>query len=183
MRGDSMGYTVTFYAMNGTAVAEDMRRAQPELVARIEKLIHQQSDASNNEVRVVMDAFVQLCRGDVPPDCGIEFFSAFCWLAEVTAERVTICPFQDFRHLSYLDEIGIWPWLLRHPPPFPVPRCSDETPQIGFLSLQDIEHFALQEFSRLPPTQDRDVLNARDEFRDVLETLIPDQLDLLAVLL
>jgi hypothetical protein len=178
-----MGYTVTFYAMDGQRLARDMRDAPSDVLGKIESRLRERAPSEGTATRGVLDAAARLCRGDLPPDCDLEYFCALCWLAEVTAERVTICSFQDFRHLSYLEEIGIWPWMQRRPPPFPVPRCQDESPQVGFLSVNDIETFALPEFARLPRSDDRDVLNARDEFRDVLESLVPDQLDLLGVLL
>lgn len=178
-----MGYTVTFYATSGQNIVRQMQNSPSELLARVESRMHDQRDMNPADVPIVLDTAGRICRGDLPPDCGLEFFSALCWLAEVTSERVTICPFQDFRHLSYLDEIGIWPWLLRHHPPFPIPRCSEPPPEVGFLSLNNIEQFVLSEFDKLPKSDDRDIVNARDEFRDVLETLIPDKLDLLAILL
>ncbi len=177
-----MAYTVTFYAMDGKAFAAEMRESFGDLLGRIEARASEHS-ADAEAKRQVLAAAAAICRGDLPPECELEYFCALCWLAEVTSELVTVCSLQDFRHLSYLEEIGIWPWMLRRTPPFPVPRCQEEYPEVGFLSVEDIETLALPEFARLPQSDDREVLNARDDFRDVLESLVPDRLDLLGVLL
>jgi hypothetical protein len=176
-----MGYAVMFYAMDGNGFARQLRDSCEELLEKV----RQQSKACGDPGYVI-DVARRICRDEIPDrlprSFGLDYFYALCWLAEVASERVQICSFQGFRSLAYLDEIGIWPWLLRRPPPFPVPRSGDEAPSVGYLPVNDIQRFALPEFARLPLSRDQDVVNARDEFRDVLETLIPDHLDLLAVL-
>lgn len=177
-----MGYTITFYAMDSQAFAQRLRESPDGLLEKIEQKLREQSPEDEAAWKTLLDAVRAVCDGKLPDPCGWEHFYALGWLAEVTAERVPICPFRDFNHLSYLDDIGIWPWLERFTPPFPVPHCVEDVPKVGFLPADQIESFALPEFERLPTTNDRDVINARDEFRDVLETLVPDGLDLLAIL-
>ena len=147
------------------------------------EIMRQQGDFTEEGVRDIVGKVATICRGKLPAICDDEYFDALCWLAEAVGDKVEICPFQDFRRLSYLDNVGVWPWFQRFPPPFSLPRGADDTPQAGFLPWSELKSFAIPEFSRLPATDDSDVLNARDELRFVLETLVPDRLDLLAVLL
>jgi hypothetical protein len=105
-----------------------------------------------------------------------------CWLAEVLGEKINIPSFNDFK-AWFLDDIGIWPWLLRSPSPFAVPVCSDPPPQVGFLSVDDMQRLALPGFNQLPPAGYPEVDYARQEFQEVLESLVEDKLDLLAVLI
>lgn len=88
--------------------------------------------------------------------------------------------------MSYLEDIGIWPWFQRRAPSFPLPHSSESYPNAGFLSWQDMPDIVSTGIQNLPPPRDtsaaRYALNARDEFQHVLSTLIDDQLDLVAVL-
>jgi hypothetical protein len=179
-----MGYTITFYAIDGQVFARQLQESSEDLLEKIEQSLRDQPPEDDSARQVLLDAACRICRDDIPVDGGLEYFYALCWLAEVASERVTVCSFQGFRRLSFLDAIGFWPWLLRHPAPFPVPHSVDSCPAVGFFPVADMEAFLpLPESPRLPPSEDRDVLNARDEFCDVLETLIRDRLDMLAVLL
>jgi hypothetical protein len=178
-----MGYTITFYALESQAFARQLLGSTEDVLQKIDERLRQQSPENDAARETLLEAARAICNNNLPPECGWEHFHALAWLAEVTSERVPICPFQDFRHLSYLDDIGIWPWLERFKPPFAVPKVQEDVPQVGFLPADEIESFALPEFDRLPFTDDRDVANARDEFRDVLETLVADRLDLLALLM
>lgn len=177
-----MTHTCTFYAIDAQAFARQLLHSAGEVLAKVESRIREQGYSNPVWIKRILDAVDVLCRGELPSDCGFEYFLGLCWVAGAAWEPVTICSFQDFRRLSYLEEIGVWPWLQRRAPPFPVPRCREEAPQVGFLAVEDIETFALAEFSHLPKSVERDVLNARDEFRDVLDSLVVDHLDLLAVL-
>jgi hypothetical protein len=177
----AMSYTILFYAMDAEAFGRRLSDSPAELLDAIDQRLRERS--IDEPVRAsVLEATRAICRREIPELCGAPYFDALCWLAEVTSERIQICPFQEFNRLSYLEATAIWPLLARFAPPWPVPRGEDDVPQVGFLPAGEIAPFALAEFSRLPPTDDRDLANARDEFRDVLETLVPDGLDLLAVL-
>jgi hypothetical protein len=178
-----MGYTISFYAMDSQAVARRLRESSEDLLKKIEEQLRRQAPECESERQNLLNAARGICRGEIPENCGVEYFLALTWLAGETSERVPICRFQEFRRLSYLDAVGIWPWFARFQPPFALPRGEDDGPQAGFLPWAEIDSFAFPEFFRLPATEDRDVLNARDEFRYVLETLVPDKLDLLAVLM
>jgi hypothetical protein len=119
----------------------------------------------------------------LPDDCNIEYFDALCWLAEVGGEKIQVPEFAYFRGLRYLDDTGVWPWFQISPPPFPVPVCPDPFPEIGFLRGSDIEQQVLSSAGSLPKCQDAEATNARQQLLDVLETIVEDRLDVLAILL
>ncbi len=178
-----MGFTITCYAMDSQVFARQLQESPEDLLDRIDQLLQHQLPEDYTARQVLLDTARRICRDDIPADCGLEYFCALCWLAEIASERVTLCSFQGFRRLSFLEAIGIWPWLMRHAAPFPIPYSEDSCPSVGFFPVADMDAFlALPESARLPPSKDRDVLNARDEFCDVLETLVRDRIDLLAVL-
>lgn len=137
-------------------------------------------------IRVILSAAERICQNDLPVECGEEYFSAFRWLIELASERITICDFQDVRHLSYLEDIGIWPAFQRRTPSFPLPRNSEGYPSVGFLSRQDMPVFVSTGIQKLPQPLDPSIVsyvqNARDELQNVVSSLIDDQLDLVAVL-
>jgi hypothetical protein len=179
-----MGYAITFYALNGRDFARRLRESTT-LLQEVEARIHEAAQGEYDEqgLHLALTTANIICRNEIPADCGLEYFYSLCWLAEVAAERVAIYPYQGFRHLSYLEEIGVWTWFQQARPPFAVPICNEPPPEVGFLAADDIEHRALPAFDALPPNECRDVNNARDELKDVLETLVSDRLDLLAVLI
>ena len=82
----------------------------------------------------------------------------------------------------YLEAVGIWPWMRKYQPPFSVPRSKQPPPEVGFLSAEAIQNFALPAFETLPKTDDAGVRHGRNEFQEVLESLADDDLDLLGIL-
>lgn len=125
----------------------------------------------------------RICSGDLPDDCEAGLFDGLCWLAEVASEKVEIPELILFRGLSHLDDIGIWPWFQKSKPPFAVPVCSDPPPEVAFLSSSDIEKIVLTQFNDLPECKHPEAANARQQVYDVLESILEDRLDALAVLL
>jgi hypothetical protein len=171
-----MSYTVAFYAMDGHAFARQMREEPYALVNKV----RERSGINDQACTQILE---DICRGNLTDDCDPNYYIGLCWLADVASERVTICNFQDFNHLEYLDEIGIWPLLCRYPPPFPIPRCEEPAPGVGYLPVGQMETVAFPALASLVDSGERDVANAREEFRHVLGTLVCDRLDLLAILL
>ena len=183
-----MSYTVTFFALGATDFADKLQSSQSELIRKVEERAREQLGAAPTEedlkdLRVLLDGAECTCSDELLSDSHPLHDSAMLWLADaVGAERVPFCKLQEFRHLSYLEETGIWDWLTHFPAPFPVPVCSDPPPAVGFLSRSRIIEILERDFDLLPETSDRDVDNARDDFQFLLETLRDDGLDLLAVL-
>ena len=178
-----MGYTITFYAMDGQTFARQMRESPDELLAKVEPVFRQQAPDDDAAWNVFRDRATKLCRGELPADSDADDYYALCWLVEVASQRFQICGFEEFRHPSFLEELAIWPELKRHPAPFPLPQSTDDYPSAGYLAVEQAKVFVEDTFHRLPLSTDRDVLNTRDEFHYALTTLVDDNLDLLAVLL
>lgn len=204
-----MTYSIEFYALKEHEFAARLQSQSPSLLSELEARLRAEEeedddgddDASDEEsdgdddddvidneasLRLILDAARRICQNDLPADCGEEYFCAFWWLLELTSERITICDFQDVRRLSYLEDIGIWPWFQGRAPSFPLPHSSECDPNAGFLSWQDMPDIVSTGIQNLPPPRDtstaRYALIAREEFQHVLSTLIDDQLDLVAVL-
>ena len=176
-----MGYSLQFFALDAESIANQIRTEPEALLDRMARQVREKDAFDEEELQTALARAAAICEGRLPDDCDPDYFRALCWLMEVVSEEVRIGSFVDF-HWWFIEEAGIWPWLLRSRPPFPVPVCSDPSQQVGFLSVEDIERFALPAFDQLPPTDTSEVSYARQEFREVLESLVEDKLDLLAVL-
>ncbi|MES2792238.1 MAG: hypothetical protein V4719_21655 [Planctomycetota bacterium] len=137
-------------------------------------------------IRAILSAAERICQNELPAECSEDYFSAFRGLIELASERITICDFQDVRHLSYLEDTAIWPWFQRRTPSFPLPRNSEAYPAVGFLSQRDMPEFVSTGIQKLPQPLDPSIVNyvqnARDELQNVVSSLIDDRLDLVAVL-
>ena len=181
-----MTHSIAFYAMNGQEFARELRESRQSLLDRLKQQIRRTTPESEYDelgLQLVIDAANNICRGASLRNCGAEYFYALGWLAEIATERVAICSFQGFRDIGYLEEVGIWPCLLCSLPPFSVPACTEPLPQVGFLSVSDAKNCRIACLDHLPPSDDREVNKARLEFQEVLESLMADDLDLLAVLM
>jgi hypothetical protein len=168
--------------MDAKRVAELLRDGSEGLLGNLERSLREDEDFDEVEIQSTLAQAAAICAGELPEDCDVEYFDALLTLAEKVAEPVHIGSFLEFRYWADFEEIGIWPWMLRRKPPFPVPVCAEPGPQVGFLSVEDIAQIALPGFGRLPRIESADGNYAREEFKEVLESLVEDKLDLLAVL-
>jgi hypothetical protein len=177
-----MGCSVYFYAMNANQVAEQFRGQPDVLVNRMKQLLRD-GGSDEEEIEECVEQAIAICGGELPDDCEMEYFFTFRWLIEGVSEEIEIGSFREFRSWFNFEEIAIWPWMTRTKPPFPVPVSDEPGAEVGFLSVEDIEQFALPAFKDLPPTDSPDVAYSREEFKEVLETLVQDKLDLVAVVM
>ena len=207
-----MSYSIEFYALKEEEFAARLQTQAPALLREMEQQLKSdfegESDSDEEDedgededredddeeeqgnadtVHAILSAAKRICQNDLPADCGAEYFSAFQRLISLASEHITLCDFQDVRGLSYLEEIGIWPSFQRRTPVFPMPRNLEGYPGIGFLSRHDMAEFASTGIHKLPQPLDSSIAsyveNARDELQFVIEGLINDQLDLVAVLI
>ena len=93
-----MGYTITFYAMEGQTFARQMRESPDELLAKVEPVFRQQAPDDDAAWNVFRDRATKLCRGELPADSDADDYYALCWLVEVASQRFQICGFEEFRH-------------------------------------------------------------------------------------
>lgn len=175
-----MNYSIHFFANNATNLMQATARGR--LLNNVELKLRNQNQFKDEEILSTMTQAEAICQGNLPKDCDVEWFDAFCWIMDAMAEKIQISSFLGFRHLGYLEDIGIWPWMLRTKPPFAVPVCADPPPQVGYLSSEDMARIVVTGFPGLPAKRSREVAYARQEFQEVLETLVDDNLDLVAVL-
>ena len=177
-----MRHSVYFFALNSVSVADQF--AEPAtLLERMEERIRKANQFSDTEIADSIRLARQICEGRRPSDCEPGYFNALCWLLEMASEKVDIPGFVLFRGLSYLDSIGIWPWFQAESPPFPVPVCSAPPPEVGFLTCSRIASTVLPGIEQLPECSDQEEDAARTHFQEVVETILEDGLDLLAVML
>jgi hypothetical protein len=180
--GGSM-HSINFFGINTTTFVTQLSVAPGDLLGRVEARLRADKRVGEDGIRRTLKRVADISRNELPEDCDVNYFDALCWLLEVAGEKITIGSFEGFRRIAYLKEVGIWPWLLRSKPRFPVPVCPHPPPEVGFLPFEDIGRIALPGFERLPSTDSADVRYARQEFQEVLESLAEEKLDLLAVVI
>jgi len=173
---------VYFFAMNAPAVAVAFKDHEA-LLRQVESRIQNFERA---QIQTTLEAASAICEGNLPSDCDPDFFHALCWLAELTSEKIDIPGFTLFRSLDYLESIGIWPLLQRSRPPISVPVCSDPPPEVGFITAGEITSTMLPCLKLMENTETDDgpdVVDSRQKFSEVVESVAEDNLDMLAVLL
>lgn len=177
-----MAYTIHFFAMKADVIGERFRR-EPEAVAD-EVVAKIADDGQPTEQDLVNSRqFAQtVCTGNFSPEDAADEINTLCWMCELAGEKIDIPNFNFFRSVSFLEDIGIWPLFEEEKPPFPVPECTDGIPAVGYLSFASIKRHTESEFGELPECQDSQSEDARDDLLGIMETLVEDKLDLLAIL-
>jgi hypothetical protein len=177
-----MGYSVHFFALHAADFGQQMVAAPQQIAERVAQRLRDQQCFTDREVQSTADKAALICQGELPRRCNSKFFDALAWIGEELGERIDVSSYQGFRRMSFLEEVGIWPWLLESRPSFAVPRCPEPPPQVGFLTAADMAKILDSGFAQLDPSVSKEALYAREEFKDILESLVEDQLDLLAIL-
>jgi hypothetical protein len=171
-----MHYTVAFYA----AKADDLWRTmtqEPDAVLQKVRTYVEEAVIETGDVEPIMAAAASLCQGNVPPDAPQTYFDAFSSILQVLTERIEMSNYQ-FKHITYFEEIGIWPWTQLERPPFPMPQTtkSNVPLEFGFLPCHLIRETVLPGMEQLPPTTE--AKPARMEFAEIAESIADDNLDL-----
>lgn len=175
--------SVYFFDIDANRVADQMRTEAQQLLARLEEALRENDESDDEERQEILSYADEIFTGKLPDECEYEHFEAFHWLMGLVGERIELGSFLEFRRWAYFEDIGIWPWLKLSRPPFPAPDCEEPDPQTGFLSASDIKEFALPAFDDLPSPHFPETNYSRQEFKEVLKSLVKDKLDLLAVLM
>ncbi|HUE74942.1 MAG TPA: hypothetical protein VMP01_29010 [Pirellulaceae bacterium] len=177
-----MSYTLHLFAIDGRQFADKLGKSAEEVLKGVREKIFLEKRCDEASARPVLRAAERLCSGNLPVDCPIEYFDALCWLGVVEGEPVKLGCFDSMKY-SYFDRVAIWPWMRRRSPPFSIPDSAETPPEAGYLSADDISGWALSAFDELPVTNDAEVMFARTQFREILESLAEDRLDLLGVVM
>ncbi|MES2792230.1 MAG: hypothetical protein V4719_21615 [Planctomycetota bacterium] len=178
-----MSYSVHFFGIDAQQLTDKFGASHQPLVELVAQRIRQARRFSKKDVLSTVSKVAAICEARLPADCDAEYFHALCWLAEVVGEKIAIPSFVAFRHIHFLNDTGVWQWLSRSEAPFSLPRCEDPPPTVGYINTDDMEQWAVPGLIQLPAADIPESRYARQEFLEVLESLVEDKLDLLAVLL
>ena len=211
-----MSYTVRLFAHDSSKFAEQVRRRPEELIKRMRRWA-KRVGITPREFELGLRCIRELWGTEGYLDSATEdHFWALCWVAESVMERISIPELSELKGYWQVEQYGIVPGLLRHRPPYPLPRVQDPPPAAGFLPWSEMENYQftdldektigggmkevrgavdelfLQLNEQLTGTRgarplgfalsEEQIRYGRDEFRDLLETLIEDRLDLLVVI-
>ncbi|MFC1757905.1 hypothetical protein ACFL2H_03945 [Planctomycetota bacterium] len=102
-------------------------------------------------------------------------------VAEATMEAIRIPELGEFRSFSNLEEFGLIPGLLTNAAPYPLHCGQLDDLAVGFLPWSQMATFSFSDDCNLGMLSNEEIEFGRDEFRGVLESLVDDQLDLLAL--
>ncbi len=173
-----MQYTITFFAASADELACRMRETSHEILERVRDYLENACD-NPKHIPSLLSAADAICIGKLPVEASQDYFDAFFSIMNTEAEVIAIPLFQ-FNNSAYIEDIGIWPWTQQCPPPFPVPKSTEElAPQIGFLSCAFMREVVLPGIELLPACQ-LGGTHARIEFGEVVESVVEDGLDLIA---
>ncbi|WP_339910047.1 DUF7691 family protein [Symmachiella dynata] len=177
-----MRYSIHFFAMDAAAVAERLRHEPDAIAEAVVARISAEGDPTEQDLVYSRQFAKNICTESFSDEDTAEELNTLCWMCEVLSEKIDIPEFNLFRSIDYLEDIGVWPLFQAERPPFPVPGSSKEFPQVGYLSRPAIEQYVADEFASLPPCNDPEADDARDDLLGIMESLCEDQLDLLAIL-
>lgn len=177
-----MSYTLHLFALDGQQFGDRMKISAEALVKNVGGRILAEKRCEPADAEPVLLAIRDLCSGRIPADCPIDYFDALCWMAATVGEPIKLGCFDSMK-FSFFDRVAIWPWMRRGTPPFTIPHSVETPPEAGYLSVEDMTCQALSAFDELPPTVDAEVEFARGQFREILESLVEDRLDLLGVVM
>lgn len=177
-----MHYTIHFFALDAPAVAEKFQQEPAKIADRVVELMKAGDDVPDEQVADSRELAQSICTGKFSEGEAHEEINVLCWICEAVGEKIDIPPFNFFRSLNYLDDIGVWPLFQAEKPPFPVPTADDELPEVGFMSRSAIKRQTASEFAELPECSDPEAEDARDELLGILESLCNDNVDLIAIL-
>jgi len=197
-----MRHTVHIFALNANSLADDLKRNSDHVIAKVSSWLCK-SDIKVADREFGLRLVNEICSRDLPETCNDDYFWALCWICEALCERVELPVLTDFCGLDFLAASRIWQVLSRASPPFLVPRSNTFPPGVGFLACESMDD-AMLELARFDPGDRADdfadalrrqtgaprrptdqatewARYARTQFVDLVESLVEDGLDLLAV--
>ena len=177
-----MRYSIHFFAMDAAAVADRLRHKPDAIAEAVVARMADEGDPTEQDLVYSRQFAKNICTGSFSAEDTADEINTLCWMCEALSEKIDIPEFNLFRSIDYLEDIGVWPLFKVEKPPFPVPGSPEALPQVGYLSRSAIERHVADEFATLPPCNEPEAEDARDNLLGIMESLRDDQLDLLAIL-
>ena len=172
-----MDYSVLFFALSGDKFAKQLADPSEKLLKKARRGLARKLKSDPEALESIESAAEAICRGEVPDEAPQEYFDALYTLVDAAGERIDLGTFQ-FGTCLYLEACGIWPWTQQETPPFPLPTTRFPPPEFGFLPRSFMADVVLPGITDLPPNDD--VQLARNQFSEVVESVVADNLDLVA---
>jgi hypothetical protein len=197
-----VGYTVHLFAHNSDLFTERIGKDREGLIRETRARLIKERKLDTSDIKHGLELIDRIFQDNLPAICDEDYFWALCWVADTVLERI---PLEDFIHIkgfSFIEKVGLWPMLAQWTPPFVVPKSLSIPPAVGFAPHVDIARavipalVAMDNAVPVPrysitgrPIPERFwndangpyVKQARRQFREVLESLVEDGMDLLAI--
>ncbi|MFV0442119.1 MAG: hypothetical protein ACK5Q5_00960 [Planctomycetaceae bacterium] len=183
-----MRYTIHLFALRGDEFAARLRDAAAGLLSATRERIETEGNFEPDDIDLGLRLAEEICRGQLPNECEMDYFWALIWLCDTALERVPYGQLEGVRSWSYVKATGVWPLLSAQTPPFPVPHSRETPPGVGYVANSRLTTELLPALEEPPPASDDDeeVLEfaeyARQQLSELAESIAADGLDLLAVL-
>jgi hypothetical protein len=173
-----MQYLVVFFAASANNLAMELSESTSEVLEKARQFVEEKSDDSEAAEKII-EAAEDVCGKKIPADAPQVYFDAFYAILSVLTERIALDSF-EFGSCLYMMDLGIWPWTQQETPPILLPRKQDGTPpEFGYMSCDFMRKVVLPRMSKLPPSE-MGCQRARNEFEEVVESVVSDGLDLFA---
>lgn len=172
-----MQYTVLFFAVKGEELSGRMTESIGEVLDQTRRCV-EKSCTEPDAIGPIMEAAEAICRGNMPDESSQPYFDAFLAILNVLGERIELGSF-EFNTCLYLEDVGVWPWTQQENPPFPLPRSKEPLPHFGYMSRDFMHRVVLPGIDQLPPCE-MGGHTARNEFAEIVESVVDDGLDLIA---
>ena len=176
-----MIYMIYFYGVNPTTYRSAIKEL--DIVSRVLSLAKKEnrglSDGSLQSIARLLEAGI---NDHWPYSNSPDGFVAFHWLLETIAEPIVIERLLNFKSWSYWESTGLWDYFLSASPPYPVPSSPGRVPKVGYLSLEGMMRMLEAESHKTFSERD-DCRAVRSEVLEVVESLLQDELPMLAIAL
>lgn len=173
-----MSYTIYFYACSSKEIAS-LVKSDAFLVERTLDRVKESTQATKDDIVELQRILKSGLRGEWPTSDNSDAFLAFHWMLETIAEPIPVEQLFEFRKWQYWESTGLIRSLIDQEPPFSVPKSSVCPPTVYFLPNSRMESVVNERFD----TQEHDSQVLREELNSIIESVLTDGLDLIAVVL
>jgi hypothetical protein len=174
-----MSFSIFFFAVNSNELLRTIT-TDGELIPRVLSHISRNASPSTADVELLESLLSNGIQGNWPAKDSPDTFTAFCWLLEVTGEPIVIGNLLGFRSWEYWEDVKLWEYFVKVPPPLPVPTAPGLFPVVGFLPSKTVSLAFLSEVSE-GASASQEVRAVRTEVLEIIESVHRDNLDLFAI--